>query len=138
MFEGNLNRAKTREKTCSSSQEGDQYYSQPDTLDKHWAQTIVRQYGEALQEANILNGMAAIALIKKMANDEKLRKEVENSLRKKKGEYYDLFCLKSSKSLLPYPKETIKEAIELLLQYDKDPDNIWLLKEGLKYLEYFE
>jgi len=107
-------------------------------LDKNQAQVIVNRYGEALEKANALNGLTVLSTLCRMFEDDKLREEVSRSLAQKTGHHYELFSQKADKSILPYPKKTIREAIELLLQYDKDPDNIFLLKEGLKYLDFFE
>jgi len=45
---------------------------------------------------------------------------------------------KFESSRLPHPPQIIREAIEFLLQYEKDPYNIETLHLGLEYLVYFE
>jgi len=109
-----------------------------ENLDESEAVTIVNEYGEALLKVNALNGVEVLGVISSMKRDEELCRRVSESLNRKRGYYFDLFSRKFDKSLLPYPKERIRNAIEFLLTLDSDPDNIRLLKAGLEYLDCFE
>lgn len=42
------------------------------------------------------------------------------------------------RSYLPHSPELIREAVRVLLLYEKDPTNIETLHLGLKYLTYFD
>ncbi len=106
-------------------------------LDVEKAQKVVNEYGMALERASYHNRREIIRLINNLANGEESAHNVSASLWEKRGRPYDLFALKCDISLLPYPKETIREAIELLLKYEKCPENIQLLESGLRYLEAF-
>ncbi len=106
-------------------------------LDKNEAEKIVNEYGKALEKTNWINRKNVLHLVERIEYDEKLREEVEQQLAKKSGAYFDLFSQKASESLLPYPKEQIKAAIDLLLKYEKAPQNIALLRAGLEYLKHF-
>ena len=106
-------------------------------LNKRVAEKIVNDYGLALQRASEINKSEMERLLKDLNNGKESLDEVAKGLKQGQGRYHKLFTLKVDQSLLPYSKETIREAIELLLQYDRDPNNIRLLKEGLRYLDSF-
>ncbi|MBW1729365.1 MAG: hypothetical protein JRH08_15350 [Deltaproteobacteria bacterium] len=106
-------------------------------LNKRVAEKIVNDYGLALQRASEINKSEMERLLKDLNNGKDSPDEVAKGLKQGQGRYHKLFTLKVDQSLLPYSKETIREAIELLLQYDRDPNNIRLLKEGLRYLDSF-
>jgi len=72
-----------------------------------------------------------------MTADGRLADEVSHNLLHSRGRYHNIFSLKADKTDLPYPPETIRDAIELLLEHEIDPDNIQTLQLGLQYLEYF-
>lgn len=101
------------------------------------AEKVVNEYGIALEKASYLNRFEVENLVESVAEGKYPLDEVCESLRQGRGRHHDLLTLKFSASLLPYPKDKIKEAIELLLRYDSDPENIRLLREGLRYLESF-
>jgi len=101
-------------------------------LDIKTAEKVVNEYGIALEKASYANRLEMAHLIDNLANGKESVEKVVASLNEKRGRHYDLFTLKCDRSLLPYPKETIREAIDLLLQYEKDPENISLLREGLR------
>ncbi|RLB13192.1 MAG: hypothetical protein DRG63_10665 [Deltaproteobacteria bacterium] len=106
-------------------------------LNEQEAEKIVNDYGRALEAVNQINREKFSRLITDLNEERILPEEVAQSLEKRKGPYYDLLTMKADASLLPYPKERIREAIEFLLRIDKDPSNISLLKAGLEYLDYF-
>jgi hypothetical protein len=94
------------------------------------AQKIVNDYGNALMEATEL----------RRKNVDEFNKNFDStslkSLQDKKDIYYYLQN-KFDIRLLPYDKEIIKEAIELLLQDETDVNWIEQLKIGLLYLSDF-
>ncbi|HDM75786.1 MAG TPA: hypothetical protein ENG51_04865 [Deltaproteobacteria bacterium] len=107
-------------------------------LDKRKAEKIVNQYGKALKAANKQHANKVFRIISRMTRDSELYEEICENLEKNHGYYFAIFSHKVDKSLLPYPKEKIKEAIEMLLRFEKDVDNIKLLKAGLQYLNFFD
>ena len=95
-------------------------------LDALQAEKIVNEYGRAMIIGNQLNRIP----MKNLFNDT----EADSGPVGKQdadpcNNEYDL--------LLPHPPDIIKEALELLLEHERDVYNIETLKLGLKYLEYF-
>lgn len=94
------------------------------------AEKIVNEYGQAIMEATELNKRKV----------EEFGKKIETSsvkaLQDKKAIYYNLMN-KFDIQLLPYGKNTIKEAIELLLKDETDANRIEQLRIGLLYLDDF-
>ena len=105
------------------------------TIDK--AEKIVNAYGSALERASYLNKARVANLLDDLSNGKESVEKVSASLQRGDGKYHDLLTMKCEKSLLPYPRETIQEAIHLLLRHETDPENIRLLEQGLQYLESF-
>jgi hypothetical protein len=91
---------------------------------------IVNEYGKALMEATELN-RRKVEEYGKNINRDSIKK-----LADKKAIFYHLQN-KFDIRLLPYDKNTIKEAIESLLQDEKDLNRIDQLKIGLLYLDDF-
>ena len=91
---------------------------------------IVNEYGKALMEATELNKRKVEEFGKKIDSDS--LKELQD----KKAIFYHLQN-KFDIRLLPYDKDTIKEAIESLMQDETDVNRIEQLKVGLLYLDDF-
>ncbi|MBC8200291.1 MAG: hypothetical protein H8E80_09675 [Desulfobacteraceae bacterium] len=91
---------------------------------------IVNEYGEALMEATELNRRKVEEYSKNINRDS------INELADKKAIFYHLQN-KFDIRLLPYDKNTIKEAIESLIQDETDVKKIEQLKVGLSYLDDF-
>ena len=91
---------------------------------------IVNEYGKALMEATELNKKKVEEFGKKI--DSNSLKEFQD----KKPIFYHLQN-KFDIRLLPYDKNTIKEAIELLLKDETDAKRIEQLRIGLLYLDDF-
>ena len=91
---------------------------------------IVNEYGKALLEATELNRR------KLEEFGEKIDRDSLKELQDKKAIFYHLQN-KFDIRLLPYDKNTIIEAIELLMQDETDVNRIEQLKIGLLYLDDF-
>ena len=91
---------------------------------------IVNEYGKALMEATELNRRKVEEYSKNINRDS------IKELADKKAIFYHLQN-KFDIRLLPYDKNTIKEAIESLMQDEKDINRIDQLKIGLLYLDDF-
>ncbi|MBU4185352.1 MAG: hypothetical protein KKI12_01495 [Proteobacteria bacterium] len=94
------------------------------------AERIVNEYGQAILEATELNKRK----VKEFG--EKVDTSSAKALQDKKAIYYHLMN-KFDIRLLPYDKNTIKEAIELLLENETDENRIEQLRTGLLYLDDF-
>lgn len=94
------------------------------------AEKIVNDYGQALMEASELN-------IRKVEEfRENLNGETLKSFNEKEAIYYH-FQNKFDIRLLPYDKEIIREAIEFLLQDERDTSRVEQLEAGLLFLDDF-
>lgn len=91
---------------------------------------IVNEYGKALMEATELNKRKVEEFGKKIDGDS--LKELQD----KRAIFYHLQN-KFDIRLLPYDKNTIKEAIESLMQHETDVNRIEHLKVGLLCLDDF-
>lgn len=91
---------------------------------------IVNEYGKVLMEATELNKSKVEEFGKKIDGDS--LKELQD----KRAIFYHLQN-KFDIRLLPYEKNTIKEAIESLMQDETDVNRIEQLKVGLLYLDDF-
>ncbi len=102
------------------------------------AEKIVNEYGRTLLIINQVNRIRIEEVIKDLKADARPVGERCGGPSDTCGQPGKMVCQKTDQAVLPYPPDTIKEAIWLLLEYEKNDDNIESLKLGLKYLEYFE
>jgi len=110
---------------------GNKHISEAKLLDKEQrAERIVNEYGRAIIEATELNRRKVAEFQESI--DENSIKDFVNE----KAIWYHLQN-KFDIRLLPYDKQTIKEAIELLLKDETDKTKIEQLKIGLMFLNDF-
>ena len=98
------------------------------------SEKIVNEYGKAIMEATELN-KRKVEEFRKKTDDNSLydsKKEFQN----KRAIFYHLQN-KFDIRLLPYDKNTIKEAVEYLIQNDTDVKWLEQLKIGLLFLDDF-
>jgi len=107
-------------------------------MDALKAEKIVNEFGRTMIIVNQLNRIRMENLINDVEGDREPSSKYGTDPYAKHKLLRNMVSLETNRSPLPYPPGTIKEALELLLEYEKDDYNIETLKLGLRYLDYFK